>query len=277
MKRGKSLLRDRPGVVWLLGLAGLGILAAFVISTSIHSAEKMVNVYVAARSIPNDTIITANEITSVNISASVIPAGVIQNPQTITGKYADATIAKGAPILESDVAPASTVRQLVRTYGMNFVGATVQLDPSDLPIADVNSGDLVDLIGVYGTQNQQVYTQWIAEGVPVLSTDTTNSKIVLAIPRVDALNLVRDLTVGKVRVVLDPQPFKGAITFSVNQSEKNILPSIHDRAKITKKGESTTKHPIVGSPTDVLPPGKNALANAKQIKTVETSHFSSAG
>lgn len=277
MKRGKSLLRDRPGVVWLLGLAGLGILVAFVISTSIHSAEKMVNVNVASSLIPNDTIITANEMTSVNISASVVPAGVIQDPQAIIGKYADATIAKGEPILESDVAPASTVRQLVRTYGMNFVGATVQLDPSDLPVADVNPGDLVDLIGVYGTQNQQVYTQWIAEGVPVLSTDITNSKMVLAIPQDDALNLVRDLTVGKVRVVLDPQPFQGDITFSTKQSAKNKLPDINAAAKTVRKGKSTTNRQTGGPPTAVLPPGKNALVNAKQIKTVETSHISMKG
>lgn len=215
-KRSKIILRDRPGVVWLLGLAVLGLAAAYVLVTTIHRSEKVAHVYVAAHTIQANTPITREDITTENVSASVVPTGVVQNSQAIIGKYADATIIKGSPILRLDVAPASTVRELIRTYGMNFVGATVQLDPSDVPVSDVNPGDIVDLIGVYGTQNQQVYTQWIATGVPVLAVDTTNTKIVLAIPKNDAPDLVRDLTTGKVRVMLDPNPFHGSINFNAN-------------------------------------------------------------
>lgn len=272
MKR-KSILRDRPGVFWLLGLAILGLVVAYVIGASIHGAEKSVRVYVAATTIPDDSLITANELTSVNISASVVPAGVIVDSQAITGKYTDATIAKGEPILASDVAPASTVRELIRTYGMNFVGATVQLQPSDLPITDVRPGDLVDLAGVYGVQNQQIYTQWIATGVPVLSVDTTNAKIVLAIPQTDALNLIRDLTVGKVRVLLDPNPFQGAVTFATNQSSQSS--ALQGLGSQSTSGINPTGAVRSGAGTSstqsVLPPGKNALANAKQLKTVVSS------
>nr|NNM90137.1 hypothetical protein [Bacilli bacterium] len=222
----RKILKDRPGVVWLLGLAAIGLATAYVAISSIHGAEKMVVVLTAASTIPADTVITSAEVTSTSISASVVPPNAVQNSQAIVGKYADATIAQGEPILQSVVAPATTVRQLVRTYGMNFVGATVQLDPADLPITDVNPGDLVDLIGVYGTQNQQVYTQWIAQGVPVLAIDTTNTKIVLAIPQADALALVRDLTTGKVRVMLDPQPFNAANMFRTQTSTSNALPSV---------------------------------------------------
>ena len=260
-------------MVWLLGLAVLGLVVAYVISTSIHRAEKMVLVYTAAQTIPNDTVITASEITSVNISASVVPTGVIQSPQTVIGKYADATIAQGEPILQSDVASASTVRQLVRTYGMNFVGATVQLDPSDLPINDVSPGDLVDLVGVYGTQNQNVFTQWIAQGVPVIAIDTTNMKVVLAVPQVDALSLVRDLTVGKVRVVLDPQPFQGVVRFSTKQSATAALPKMKSKSSAAQAATSAISTSPLASST-VVPPGKNALANAKRIKTTSSSHLS---
>jgi Flp pilus assembly protein CpaB len=247
---------------------------AYVISTSIHSAEKMVLVYTAAQTIPDDTVITASEMTGVNISASVVPTGVIQSPQAVIGKYADATIAQGEPILQSDVAPATTVRQLVRTYGMNFVGATVQIDPSDLPITDVQPGDLVDLVGVYGTtQNQNVYTQWIAQGVPVIAIDTTNTKVVLAVPQVDALSLVRDLTIGKVRVLLDPQPFKGIVSFATKQSATATLPKIKQKGGTIQKNSNTGANSALAS-SGTLPLGKPVLANAKQIKTVQSSHLS---
>ncbi len=263
-RRGKSILRDRPGVIWLVGLAALGFVTAYVIGTSIHSAEKMATVYVAAQTIPDDTIITASEIASVNISASVVPSGVIQDPQSIIGKYADATIAKGEPILQSVVAPATTVRQLVRVYGMNFVGATVQLDPSDLPITDVEPGDLVDLVGVYGTQNQQVYTQWVAIGVPVVAVDTADSKVILVIPRADALSLVRDITVGKVRVLLDPNPFKGVVNFGTKKSATATVPTVN-----TKNG---TAKGIKAAGTRLAHVTKNSTSQtAKQVVTTSTS------
>ncbi len=224
-------------------------------------------VYVAAQTIPDDTIITASEIASVNISASVVPAGVIQDPQSIIGKYADATIVKGEPILQSVVASATTVRQLVRVYGMNFVGATVQLDPSDLPITDVQPGDLVDSVGVYGNSNQQVFTQWIAQGVPVLAVDTTNTRLVLAIPRADALSLARDLTTGKVRVDLDPQPFRGVVNFTSKQTTSSVLPQ-SGKSSASAKSSSVTSN--AGSKP---PPGKTATTISKQVTTTQSSHY----
>jgi Flp pilus assembly protein CpaB len=218
-------MRDRKGVIWLVGLVVIGVAAAAVINVSIHSAEKMVTVFTAASTIPDDTVITRAEITTTQTPSTLVPAGAITDLATVIGHYADATIAQGEPILQSVVAPASTVRQLVRVYGMNYVGAAVQLSSSDLPITIINAGDLVDLAGVYGTQQQQVYTQWVAQGVPVLSVDTANDRIVLAIPESDALTLVRDLTVGKVRVLLDPQPFK-SVSFGANTSSSNTVPAI---------------------------------------------------
>lgn len=272
MKRRKNMLKDRPGVLWLVGLGVLGLAVAFVITSAISGAEKATIVYVAAQSIPDDTVITAQDIGTTKISASVVPQNAVQNLQSIIGKYADSTIAQGEPILQSDVAPAITVRQLVRTYGMNFVGATVELDPSDLPIADVNPGDLVDLIGVYGNQSQNIYTQWIAQGVPVIAVDTANTKIVLAIPQIDALTLVRDLTTGKVRIMLDPQPFNGAKMFQTQSSATDTLPKNIKAAKGKATIHATSTNRSIGLANTVLPPGKNALINAKKTKTSETSH-----
>ncbi len=240
-KNAKNVMRNKAGMVWIGGAAVLGLIAAGVINASVHGAEKMTTVYVAAQTIPDDTIITANEISIAHTSSAMVPTGAIADPSKVVGKYADATIAKGEPILQSVVAPASTVRQLVRVYGMNYVGATVQLESSDLPVADVVPGDLIDLAGVYGTQNQQVYTQWIAQGLPVLAVDTTNDRLVFAIPQVDALTLTRDIEVGKVRVFLDPQPFR-AVTFNTNTSSTNTVPAVtHANTGATAKATKATK------------------------------------
>ena len=268
-RRVKSLMRDRPGVIWLIGLALLGFIVAYITITSLHSAEKMAMVYVASETITSDTIITANEITATQISSSVVPAGAIQNPSSVVGKYADATIAKGEPILNSVVAKATTVRQLVRTFGMNYVGAAIELDQSDISISDINPGDILDLVGVYSTQNQQVYTQWIAVGVPVIAVDTTNSKVVLAIPREDALSLVRDITVGKVRVMLDPRPFRGVVGFRTKQSLTAALPKVG-----SESGAKATAEPQTLSSSKLL---KNKTTIAKEATTNSSSKWTVTG
>lgn len=205
------ILKQRPGVAWLLGLASLGLVTAYVAVGAIHKAEQRTMVLVAARTIPADTLITANEVTHVAVTSSLVPSGAAINPQGVIGKYADTEIVQGSPLLPQDIAPASTVRELVRAYGMDFVGMTIAVPQSGLPDADVNPGDIVDLVGVYGS-NHKVYTQWIAKRVPVLAVDTQNRKLEIAVPRADALAVAQDLAIGNVQVLLDPRPFEAAAT-----------------------------------------------------------------
>lgn len=238
-------LKQRPGVVWLLGLAALGLLTSWVIIGAIHKAERRTIVVVAATTIPEDTIITADELTHMAVTSSLVPSGAVTDPQTVIGKYADTEIVQGSPLLSLDVAPASTVRELIRTYGMNFVGMTIAVPESGIPNADVNPGDIVDLIGVYG-DNQKVYTQWIAKRVPVLAVDTQNHKLEIAIPRLDALAVAQDVAIGNVQVLLDPRPFDGAILVN-GQSAGNQGAQVTNAAPLQTAHGTVTRGASIGN------------------------------
>lgn len=258
--------KARSGILWIVGLGVLGFIIAFILISTIQGAVSRTQVWVATSTIPANTKIKSNEISQVSVPTVLVPSGSVLNSKNLVGLYSDSIIASQTVIVGSEVAPATTIRQLIRIYGMNFVGATLQIDPSDVPISDIQPGDVVDLVGVYTEgQSNTVKTQWIATGVPVLGVDTTsNPKVILAIPEKDALSLTRDITTGKVRVMLDPNPFHGHISFS---APPNLTSSTNQSTPSMKK--ATLPLPI--NKASVSSTKKTSTLNSKKSSAVITS------
>lgn len=200
-------LKVRPGTLWIGGLAALGLVTAWAINAAVSSSVHLVPVYVATQTIHSNTLITSSDMAKRMVQKSLVPPGSVAEPPT--GVYANATIYSGQVIVASDVTNDGTVRQLVRRYGEGYVGVAVQLDPADLPIQDVQPGDIVDVIGLFEPKANHITAQYVAIGVPVLAVDTATHKLVLAVPRSEALTMSKALVIGKVKVVLDPHSFGG--------------------------------------------------------------------
>lgn len=195
------------GALWLGLLAGIGLAIGLVADATIKKATHMVPVYVAATKIPVDTKIQPGHLRKELRPEAGVPKDAIKDPAEAVGKYAGTTILPGQVIEKGAIANATTLRELVRQYGQDYVGMALQLDSQDMPIDQIRPGDLVAFLGTFQESGRSISTRLLASRVPVLAVNSSEKKIIVAVPRADAIALARDKAAGKISVVLDPREF----------------------------------------------------------------------
>jgi len=204
--------RFKASYLWLL-LAGVsGLVIALVIISNINKYHDLVTVYTAADDLKVDLPMSKESLTAEQWPRHLVPEDAITDPAEVDGKYASTTILKGQIVEKRAISDATTLRELVRKYGMEFGTLTIPLEQSDIPVEQIHVGDTINLIGTFTKGGgKDVKSTYVAENVPVIDVVNDNKsgvgKITVAITRPDALLVARDLAMGKVRIMLDPRPF----------------------------------------------------------------------
>ena len=195
------------GALWLAVLVGIGLVIGVVADGMIKKATHLVPVWVAAKEVPVDHVLEIGDIKKELRPEMSIPKTAIRDPAEVVGRYTITRILPGQIIERGMVSSATTVREVVREFGEDYVGMAVQIEPQDMPISAIRPGDLVALIGTFQDQ-KKITTKLLATRVPVLSVDERDRKIIVAVPRLNALMLARDKASGRISVVLDPLPYE---------------------------------------------------------------------
>ncbi|HHY68224.1 MAG TPA: pilus assembly protein CpaB [Alicyclobacillus sp.] len=209
MKTNSSMAK---GALWLALLAGIGIVIGLVAASTIQRATHQVPVWVAAQKIPVDQKIKMEDLRKELRPEGGVPADAIKDPAEVVGKYAGATILPGQVIEKGAVADATTMREVVREYGLGYVGMAVQIDSQDMPIDQIHPGDLVAFLGTFQESGKVVTTRVLASRVPVIAVSDSEKKIIVAVPKENAVELARDKAAGKISVVLDPNRYTPGYT-----------------------------------------------------------------
>ncbi len=204
--------RFKASYLWLLVAGISGLVIALIITSSMTKYQDLVTVYTASEDLKVDWPISKERIVSEQWPRHLVPEDAITDPADVDGKYASTTILKGQIVKKAAIADASTLRELVRKYGMEFGTLTIPLEQSDIPVEQIHVGDTINLIGTFTKGGgKDVKSTFVAENVPVIDVvnDTKSGvgKISIAIKRSDALLVTRDLAMGKIRVMLDPRAF----------------------------------------------------------------------
>lgn len=204
--------RFKASYIWIL-LAGIsGLVIALVIMSNINKYHDLVTVYTANGDLMVDLPISKELLVTEQWPRHLVPEDAITDPAEADGKYASTTILKGQIVKKRAISDATTLRELVRKYGMDFGTLTIPLEQSDIPVEQIHVGDTINLIGTFTKGGgKDVKSTFVAENVPVIDVVNDNKsgvgKITIAIARPDALLVTRDLAMGKIRIMLDPRPF----------------------------------------------------------------------
>jgi hypothetical protein len=200
----------KGGWVWLLGVIAVGLILGFSILQMIQVANHMVPIYVATQDIPVDQIIKKADFdsyfTKVQRTQSTVPADAIKDPNQVFEKYSATRILKDQILQQGAVSDARTMREVIRRFGLDFVGMSIPLENTDFPIEQIHAGDVVDIIGTFN-DHQVITSKYVAQQIPVTGVIKEGNRVIVAVPRLDAVELSRNLAAGKIRLVLDPHAF----------------------------------------------------------------------
>lgn len=241
----------KGGLIWFAAIVLIGLGMGFTIQTMINQYTDLVTVYVAKQDLPVDRPVQADQLVKKQLPKAAVPDTAVTDPAKVDGLYANTTILQGQIVEQRALSDARTLREVIRKYGMNYGALTIPVDQNDFPVESVQVGDTVNLIGIFGNNgpNGTVLTsQYVAENVPVLNvlTDTKSGtpKLVVAVTREDGLKVARDLSAGKIRVMLDPRPFTPTVKNSTAEGDVKPLETTIQSAKREKPSLS----PQIGEP-----------------------------
>lgn len=196
----------KGGWYWLLGVIAIGFVLGFSILQMIQVANHMVSVYVAVKDIPVDQIIQESDFKKEQRPQSTVPADAIKDPNEMVGKYSATRVLKDQVMQQGAVSDARTMREVIRRFGLDFVGMSIPLENTDFPTEQVHAGDVVDIIGTFN-DHQVITSKYVAQQIPVTGVIKEGNRVIVAVPRLDAVELSRNLAAGKIRLVLDPHAF----------------------------------------------------------------------
>ncbi|EGL15058.1 MULTISPECIES: SAF domain-containing protein [unclassified Paenibacillus] len=205
------MLKSKTFIGWLLAIAIVGfVLGLFILNTT-QKISNLVPTYVAIKDIPVDTVIEEKDFEKVLWPKSYIPEDAIKDPKEAAGKFTYTTILKGQVIKNAAVSDAKTMREVVRKFGLDYVGMAIPIENTDLPIEHVKAGDTVDIIGTFNETKkeggQEIITKYVAENVPVTAVVPTGNKVMIAVGKAQAKDVARNLAAGKIKVLLNPNSY----------------------------------------------------------------------
>ncbi|GIM47673.1 hypothetical protein DNHGIG_32220 [Collibacillus ludicampi] len=239
MRTDRSLAK---GAMWLGLLVGIGLVIGWIAQTTIQKATHMVPVWVAANKIRVDQKIQPSDLRKELRPEGGVPGDAIKDPQEVVGKYTATTILPGQVIEKQAVADATTMREMVRQYGLNYVGMALQLDSQDMPIDQIHPGDMVAFLGTFNEGAKVVTTNLVASHVPVISVSEAEKKIIVAVPLEKSKELARDKAAGKISVVLDPQAFQQE-SYEGQSSGQMPTPKTTDQVSSQAPGQTSSQAP----------------------------------
>jgi len=214
-------LKGKTGLIWIGGVVLIGLILGFMVQSTVNAANHLVTVYVAARDIAVDTVVQQKDVKKELRPATYLPADAIKDPNQVVGKYTATAILSEQVVKQRAVTDAATLRQMIRRFGLNFVGMTLPVDQSDISLTDIFPGDTIDILGTFTEGQNVIRTRYVAENVPVTAIDQPDKKIMLALAHDAAPEVARDLAAGKLRIVLDPRAFdKQLATTTVNNGQQ---------------------------------------------------------
>lgn len=226
----------KSSYLWVFVAIVCGLLISLIITNSIKKYNDLVPVFVAGEDLKVDMPISKDLLIAEQRPRHLVPETAIKSLQDAEGLYANTTILKGQVIEKRAISNSKTLRELVRKYGLDYGTLTIPLEQSDIPVDQIHVGDTINLIGTFtkGSGND-VKSNYVAENVPVIDvvndTKAGVGKITVAITRPDALNVTRDLAMGKIRIMLDPRAFsRDTPKYNVSTTEASThLPSINKK------------------------------------------------
>jgi hypothetical protein len=158
---------------------------------------------VAARTtIPRGAVLTANDLTTTQISGDsalkVVPGETLDE---LIGKRAALDIAAGGLLT-----PEMTAEDNMPPAGMSIVG--ISLTPAQVPAITPRNGDKVRVVGTTGEGGEQVSGTPLATSAEVIGSSTDevsgNTVVDVLVPYADATVLADRASTGNVALVMDP-------------------------------------------------------------------------
>jgi hypothetical protein len=202
--------KKKGGWYWLIGVIAVGLILGFSILQGIQVANHMVSVYVAVKDVPVDQVIKKTEFdsyfTKVQRPQSTVPSDAVKDPNQVFEKYSATRILKDQILQQGAMSDARTMREVIRRFGLDFVGMSIPLENTDFPTEEIHAGDVVDIIGTFN-DHQIITSKYVAQQIPVTGVIKEGNRVIVAVPRLDAVELSRNLAAGKIRLVLDPHAF----------------------------------------------------------------------
>lgn len=202
----KTNVLKKPSTIWILVLVVLGVAIAWIAVRELQNLKHLQPVVVVTKDIPALTQIKDGDLAIREVPQDLIPSDALTDPALAQGKYTSAALFAGQSVSQKAVTSSKSLRSVIRQFGLDYDGITIQLDQADLVPTNVSPGDTVDVVGIVGNGNV-ITSSMIAENVPVLSVSKDDRKILIAAPRSKSTELAKNLAVGKIRVFLSPQEY----------------------------------------------------------------------
>lgn len=158
------------------------------------SNEPRESVVVTSRSVPSGATITASDVTRMSLPTAALPDSCITDPDTVIGRTAIATLARGSIVTSGLVVSSET------NAAPGRVITTVSV--AEHAIGLVSPGDTVDLLGSYGGTTEVLATAARVVTIPA-STQTTlgstnKALLIVEIAQIEAPRVVEAALVGQI-------------------------------------------------------------------------------
>lgn len=208
-------------VKWWMGWVGVlavcGIILAYLIYRGMIGYLGLQVVWVATKELPIDSPISSSDFRAEQWSKRNVPNDAIigDDIKQLEGKLARTTILQDQMLVGRAVSTATSVREVNQNISSDYVTISIPLDSTDLPISEINNGDVITLtqtIRINTDEGEEIQSDYVAENVLVIKaiddTKQGHQKLIVLVPRDVQPKIMTALNVGKVRIALDPRPFQ---------------------------------------------------------------------
>ncbi len=211
-----QMLRNKILIVALCLGAITSILVYVTLSKQTKQVPKDMQIVVAARDIPNGSIIDMSMLSVHSVQEKLAPADSTPLPDIVVGKIAKKEFKAGEPIAMSALGVKDRLSQMIPPF---MRAVTVSVDPIIGVAGFIKPGDRVDIIATFNI-NSGALTKTVLQNVQLLATgaelnpepnadpkSSTNSaqpqaNATVAVSAVQAERLVLAESKGKLRLIL---------------------------------------------------------------------------